>query len=148
MNKRGALRPFTELIGEYPFCIGLVVWGTTVGTLTLLDIAPSSTLAELPRSLQIAWGVAISVSSLATIIGLILRRHSLLMVRALMLYATTFVIYGITIVSTVGFRRGGGTTLLMFVIAGVCLIRSRYLLEHFTVLYAANQQRSDDDEVP
>jgi len=129
------LRSVAEVIGEYPFCVGLTLWGLIVGILTVIGPVPSVSLDYLPRPLQIGWGVAMLVSACATALGLALRRHSLLIVRALILFATTFSTYGIAILSQGGWNRGGGTASLMLIYSVVCVFRSRHLLQHFTALY-------------
>jgi hypothetical protein len=128
------LRSITEVIGEYPFCVGLTTWGLVIGFTTMIDHAPSTTLSELPRPLQVGWAVAVSISAMSMLMGLIMRRHSLLIVRALWLFSTTFAVYGIAVAFAAGWSRGGGTSSLMIIFAIVCVIRSRYLREHFQIL--------------
>ena len=130
----GPLRSIAEVIGEYPFCVGLTTWGIVVGPLTILDHAPSASMADLPKGVQVSWALAIFISAASMLAGLIMRRNSLLIVRALVLFATTFSVYGVTVIFTAGWGRGGGTASLMLIFAVVCLIRSRYLREHFKIL--------------
>jgi hypothetical protein len=131
----GPLRSITEVIGEYPFCVGLTTWGLVVGPLTLLDHAPSASMSDLPKGLQIGWGLAIFVSAASMLAGLIMRRNSLLIVRALFLFATTFGVYGAAVAFAAGWSRGGGTASLMLIFGFVCVIRSRYLRKHFRILH-------------
>ena len=135
------LRSITEVVGEYPFCVGLTTWGILVGPLTMLGHAPSATISELPRGLQFGWAVAIFISAASMLAGLVMRRNSLLIVRALILFATTFGVYGVSVAFAAGWSRGGGTSSLMMIFAVVCLIRSRYLREHFTILIDGARRR-------
>lgn len=129
-----------DTTGDYPLEVGLAIWAGLIGVISLLWDPPSSSLAQLPDGLDTTWAIVMMVGSAATGYGLRVRSNSPAIANAMFLFAVSFAVYSITVITISGWTRGGAVGGLTITLSVVCYLRSRRLRELWKILLAEGER--------
>lgn len=137
-----------EVTGDYPLEVGLAIWAGCIGLVSLIWDPPSTSLAQLPDVLDTTWAITMLAASAATAYGLRTRRNSPAIATAMFLFAVSFAVYSITVISISGWTSAGAVGGLTSTLAVVCYLRSRRLRELWKILLAEGERLHRTGNMP